>query len=177
MTIKKQIDNFKNGSIDASKSIYTSTYKILYPIALRYMLDDPSSKDVLQETYLIIFKALANFQYKNETSTLAWMKRICANEAIAQLKKKKSWDNLQLNQQQVNATNNKHNLFTNDLYQLLLRLPERQRIVFNLFAIEAYSHKEIAESLGISIENSRTLVARARKFLANNIQKKNYVAI
>lgn len=134
------------------------------------MTYDDRAKDVLQNTYLNIFKNISAMKYTTDAAAIAWMKKICVNEALKLINKNKIWkrnssiaDNLTID--------NDHQLYKDELYRTLLKLPEQQRIVFNLFIIEGYSHKEIAERLSITESNSRTIVGRAKNYLANYLTK------
>ena len=107
---------------------------------------------------------------ESDAMVAAWMKKICINEALVLIRKKKNWDKLQVNSNEEAFL--PHYEFENqELYALLFKLPIQQRICFNLFAIEGYSHKEISEKLDIKESYSRTLVARARKQLSIIIPK------
>ncbi len=140
-------------------------------------MDENLAKDILQETYIKIFKALQHFEYKNEATTFSWMKQISINESLKMLKKNKRKLEIEGAYKRTNTAFNQHELHIQDLYKALTKLPEKQRIVFNLYAVEGYKHNEIAKLLEIKEEYSRTLLARARKFLNQNISKTNYVAI
>lgn len=142
----------------------------MYAIALRYVTYEDRAKDVLQNTYIKVFENISSLDYKNESSTKAWMKKICVNEALKYIKKNQSWKRNSTTTNKYIIGNN-HQLYKDELFRTLLKLPEQQRIVFSLFVIEGYTHKEIAQRLEISESNSRTIVGRAKKNLANHITK------
>ncbi len=177
MQLQIEILNFKNRVVGADKSIYSLSYSFLYSVALRYVLNDEIAKDILQETYIKIFKALPIFEYKNDNATYYWMKQICTNEAIKHLNKSKRRQGIESSLMMDKLVFNDHDLHVKDLYGALKHLPENQRLVFNLFAIEGYSHKEIGEALNITEVHSRTLLKRARKCLVQKLSKEHYVTI
>ncbi len=139
-------------------------------VAIRYVIDRDTAKDILQESYIRIFQKIDTFEYQHDNATLAWMRQITAREAIRWLKRQKRWtqgDNT-ISSDTITAS---HPLFEDDLFHHLLKLPENQRVVFNMYAIEGYSHKEIAQKLQIVESSSRSLLTRARKRLASIIDK------
>jgi len=170
MALVDIINNFKNGDKRSAKVLYLCTYKWLFATALRYISNESAAKDALQNTYIKIYSNIDNVILESDAMVAAWMKKICINEALVLIRKKKNWDKLQVNSNEEAFL--PHYEFENqELYALLLKLPNLQRICFNLFAIEGYSHKEISEKLDIKENYSRTLVARARKQLSIIIPK------
>ena len=166
MKIFEIIDEVKSGDIQAPKRLYVHTYKLLYSIILRYVTCDSNAKDVLQNTYLKVFKNISKVKFENDATVISWLKKICVNEALHLIRTKKNWDKLQYANKDI-VTLNENELHQQEIFNLILKLPIQQRTVFNLFAMEGYTHKEIAKSLGISESNSRTLLVRARKYLSN----------
>ena len=142
-------------------------------------MDTSAARDVLQESYIRIFQKLDTFHYNTEAAALAWMRQITAREAIRWLKKQKRWKNLDIHPF-ADTISESHPMFEDDLFCNLQALPADQRLVFNMKAIEGYSHKEVAEKLNIAESSSRSLLTRARKKLAQllktstNSQKLNY---
>ena len=171
MHLKTLIQESSNGKEAAQKLLFHQTSTQLNSVAIRYVVDKSLAQDVLQETYIRIFKNLKQFEYVDDNSALAWMKRIAATESLRLLKKRKRW----------NATDNLHSsdaisdldaYATDEIMQALLILPHRQRLVFNMYVIEGYSHREIANHLDIAESSSRALLTRARTHLQSIISKK-----
>lgn len=144
----------------------------MFGICLRYAHDYPTAEDLLQEGFVKVFNKLHMFRY--EGSFEGWMKRIFVNTAIEHYRKASSRkffveiehaSNLSVNNQALD------NLATNDLLQLVQKLPHGYRTVFNLYAIEGYNHKEIGQMLGISEGTSKSQLARARAALQKNIKR------
>lgn len=165
MTLIEIIYKIKNGDKRSAKDLYLHSYKWLFATALRYSPDESTAKDALQNTYIKIYSNIENIKLESETMVAGWMKKICINEALVLIRKKKNWDKLQVNSNSE-AYTPQYEFENQELYKLLHKLPTQQRICFNLFAIEGYSHKEISEKLDIKESYSRTLVARARKQLS-----------
>lgn len=170
MELKEIIQKLKKGDRGAAKNLYLHSYKWLYAVTLQYVADEATGQDILQNTYEKIFKNIPLVDAVSDAMIAAWMRKICINEALAYLRKKKNWNKLQVNPKSEAYLPN-YEFETKALYQLLYQLPEQQRICFNLFALKEYSHKEIAEQLNIKESYSRTLVARARKRLAKLLPK------
>jgi len=170
MNFKTLIYQSKEGDQKAQKMLFDHSYTKLKSVAMRYAVDTSLAEDILQETYIRIFKNLHQLEYINEASTLAWMKRITATEALRLIKKRKKW--LQDDQQIQNTHTVSSTAFVQDdlLYALTVLSP-RQRIVFNLYAIEGYSHKEIAQKIDIAESSSRSILARSRSLLKSIILK------
>ncbi len=164
------IYNIKNRDKRSAKDLYLHSYKWLFATALRYVPDESTAKDALQNTYIKIYSNIESIQLESEAMVAGWMKKICINEALILTRKKKNWDKLQVGPRSEAYLPN-YQFENQALFALLHKLPNQQRICFNLYAIEGYSHKEISEQLDIKESYSRTLVARARKQLSNILPK------
>jgi RNA polymerase sigma-70 factor (ECF subfamily) len=135
--------------------------------------DEEDTKDVLAEAFIKIFQHVKNFDFHDEVGLEAWLKRIVVNQSLMFLRK---------NRNLVRAINIEDNhllliapveieLHAEDLYKLILELPLGYRTVFNLYVIEGYSHKEIAEQLTISESASRSQLTHARQRLMTLLSK------
>ena len=174
MSLKTNIEEIKRGSKKAEKALFVASNRHLMTVALRYVVDNSAARDVLQESYIRIFDKIASFRYENEAATLGWMRQITSREAIRWLKKQKRWQDTDI-QPFAGTITESHPMFQDDLYRSLLILPTDQRLVFNMHAIEGYSHQEIAEKLNIATSSSRSLLTRARKKLKQQIENHNTV--
>ena len=172
MQLKTIIENIQRGSATAEKKLFLASDCHLMTVALRYVVDKAAAKDVVQESYIRIFNTLPKFRYKSEAATMAWMRRITSREAIRWLKKQQRWQKVDI-QPFAGTITESHPMFADDLYRNLLILPTNQRLVFNMHAIEGYSHKEIAAKLEIAESSSRSLLTRARKKLVQQIENQN----
>ena len=170
MTLIAVIQSYKYGDQRSAKDLYLLIHPWLFALALRYIRDENSTKDVLQNTYEKIFKNIDNIKLDSEDNIRSWMKSVCINEALMLIRKNKKWDKLQ--RKKFKEVYIPVYEFENQrLLKLLNYLPEQQRLCFNLYAIEGYSHQEISALLEIKESYSRTLVSRARKLLATKLPK------
>lgn len=139
-------------------------------IAIRYVKDENSAKDIVQESFLRIFTSIQKFDYQNENAFMAWIKRITINEAIRWLKK---YNNhfLEVEESTHNEAYTSKNpsilseLYTQDLLTALQTLPQGYQVIFNLYVIEGFSHKEIGKTLNITESTSRSQLTRAKNTL------------
>ena len=133
---------------------------------MRYLRDHQKAEDVLQETYIRVFKSIHKYE---ETGTLpGWLTKIAVNCCLKELKRNKrlSFKEEELNfEKSIELPDVYDKLSTEDLLAMLDTLPGSYRIIFNLNIIEGYSHQEIADILGIQASLSRTKLTRARKML------------
>jgi RNA polymerase sigma factor (sigma-70 family) len=169
LNIEQLLQGCKSGERKAQKAFFMHFSRYVYGVILRYVGSDFETKDVMQEVFLIVFKSLDSFEYHSEAKLRSWLKTISVREAIRQLKKngwqeesidEKDWDvNL------AKAESILSELHQEELLKLLHRLPKGYRLVFNLYALEGYSHAEIASELGITESTSRSQLVRARKLL------------
>ena len=140
-------------------------------ICQRYAMDQMEAEDLLMESFVKIYRFI--HQYKSEGSFEGWMRRIVVNTALKHIKKKKIRFEEVLPEQMGEAINAGAyiHLEEKEILALVKQLPNGYRIVFNLFAIEGFSHDEIADLLGIGAGTSRSQLAKARKMLQQQIQE------
>ncbi len=169
MILKKIISAASKGNARAQRQLFDLTCDQLKSVALRYVADHSIAEDILQETYLRIFSNLPQFQYINDSATYGWLRQITATEAIRYIKKSKRWTASTALNAQDNTTFN--HVFEDELYAILLTLPDQQRLVFNMHAIEGYTHREIAQKMDIAESSSRSLLTRARAQLKLQLTK------
>ncbi|HOZ29728.1 MAG TPA: RNA polymerase sigma factor [Bacteroidales bacterium] len=156
-------------------------------VCLRYVRNDADADDLLQEGFIKILDNIRN--YVETGSFKAWIKRIMVNQAINFLKKKNQHEFYQLNEnvdfdekeQDYNQDKTENrlidaNIGPDEILKLIKDLPEGYQMVLNMYVIDGFSHKEIAEQLNISIGTSKSQLSRARKTLldkANGLILKN----
>ncbi|AYD48814.1 RNA polymerase sigma factor [Arachidicoccus soli] len=172
-TIDDLIDGCKAGNRLAQQKLYNQFSGKMFAICLRYARDQMSAEDILQISFVKVFNKITEF--KNEGSLEGWIRRIVVNTAIENYRK-----NIKL--LQVASNDNAaieladdtifDKLEVNDLLKLVNSLPDGYRLVFNMYAIEGFSHKEIADILKISEGGSKSQLSRARQILKKAIQKR-----
>jgi RNA polymerase sigma-70 factor (ECF subfamily) len=136
------------------------------------MKDQMRAQDVLQDAFVKIFTHIGN--YKSEGAFEGWLKKIAVNTCLDQLRKdKKLLTDVSLDDVSHKLAHQDYSvekLMADDLLKLVQALPDGYRTVFNLFAIEGYSHQEISVQLGISESTSKTQYLRARAYLKDRIE-------
>lgn len=167
------IESCKKGNRAAQKILYDRLASRMFPVCIRYIGDRTAAEDVLQDGFITLFTRLDS--YKGEGSFEGWARRIFVTTALMSLRKKdalKMSDELEaVRGMKAETTSQMQNIGYKELMELVMSLPPGFRTVFNMYAIEGYSHKEIADILGISETTSRTQFSRARAWLQNKIQK------
>jgi RNA polymerase sigma-70 factor (ECF subfamily) len=145
----------------------------MFPVCIRYIGDRTQAEDVLQEGFITLFTKLKD--YKGEGSFEGWARRIFVTTALMSLRKKDalkmSEDLDALRGMKAETTSQIQNIGYKELMNLVMSLPPGFRTVFNMYAVEGYSHKEIGDMLGISETTSRTQYSRARAWLQNKIKE------
>ncbi|HQN99239.1 MAG TPA: RNA polymerase sigma factor [Bacteroidales bacterium] len=158
------------GNAKMQRRLYNTYAPKMYGICLRYAQNQDEASDILQEGFIKVFTKLQDF--RNEGSLEGWIKKIMINTAINFYIKEKRYltTNLETGEgisEQVQISYD--NLQLKDLLKLVQGLPAGYRAIFNLYEIEGYTHKEISEILGISINTSKTQLMHARRFLQKQI--------
>jgi len=167
---KNLIDACIKGDRAAQKSLYDIFSKKMYVVSLRYTKSQQEAEDVLQESFIKVFKSLNS--YRGDSRLDYWIKRIVINTALnSQRKKLYMYPMVDINDVNNSAEYNKalSDFSLAELLRMIRELPTGCQTVFNLFAIEGYSHKEIAEMLEVSEGTSKSQFARARKLLQEKI--------
>lgn len=170
--VYKLLEGCQKGDTQAQQQLFEAYFGVLLGIGLRYTNDREEAKDVLQEAFVKIFKHIHNLQ---ETSHLEnWMKRIMINTAIDRYRKQVSepWkQDIEQAPEPIEPEVANQNLTQEELLKIIQSLPEGYRFVFNLYAIEGYSHKEIADQFGINEGTSKSQLARARNMLKEKVRE------
>ena len=171
------IESCKKGDRAAQKALYDRLAPRMFPVCMRYIGDKESAEDILQDGFVTLFTRLDS--YKGEGSFEGWARRIFVTTALMSLRKK---DALKMSEDldaarglKTETASQVQNIGYKELMQLIMTLPPGFRTVFNMYAIEGFSHKEIAEMLGISETTSRTQLSRARIWLQNKIKEREDV--
>ncbi len=141
-------------------------------VCLRYAGRSEEAEDMLQNGFIKIFEKLSTF--RGTGSLEGWIRRIMVNESLAYLRKNKAMQmNIDIEDAKYKVPGNSHvgeSMNEKDLLKIIQQLPAGFRTVFNMYAIEGYSHKEIAEALGISEGTSKSQYSRAKTHLQQILQ-------
>lgn len=155
----------------AQSEIYKLYADMLFGISLKYSENYQDAEDTLQDSFLTIFDKIK--QYNNKGSFEGWLKKIAINTALQKYRKKRP---LQLikevtdTEEIVEIDLEDKNLDIDFLLNLIQKLPNKYRLVFNLYVLDNYSHKEISKMLNISEGTSKSNLSRARKNLKNELE-------
>ncbi|NOR87230.1 MAG: sigma-70 family RNA polymerase sigma factor [Bacteroidales bacterium] len=143
-------------------------------ICLRYVDNQHIAEEILMDAFMAIFQKIKLYQ---ENSFEGWMKTIVIHKSIDYYRKHKNdpiITNIETAEWRAPKKQQENSLETEDLLALLISLPTGYRVVFNLYAIEGYSHKEIAQRLGVSVSTSKTQLHKAKLKLQELITKGGY---
>ena len=153
------------GDNKAQKKLYEKHAPVMYAICLRYMTNEDEAKDALQEGFIKAFTHLPKFRFSG--SFEGWLKRIFVNASIELIRKRRMHfdvDDLIPNEHQSDFIET-GTIDAERMMQLVQKLPQGYRTVFNMYVVDGYSHKEIADELSISESTSKTQLFKARKQL------------
>lgn len=171
----------KRGNANAQRELFDRYSPMLMAKIFSYVGNDDDAKDVLQDTFIKAYSMIERFAWSGEGSLKAWITRIAVNTALNFLRSRKrlttSIDNADTGEPPdivEEATSDEVNsLDASTILDMVAELPDGYRTVFNLYCLDGYSHKEIAQQLGISEKSSSSQLARAKSLLARKI--KNFI--
>lgn len=157
------------GDTKAQRLLYEQYSPKMMAICGRYMNDEMEAEDVMIEGFMKIFDKIKQFNYQG--SFEGWMKKIMVNEALMRLRSRKmikvDIDEIKYHKVDEDVS---YDLNVQELLKLINALPVGYRTIFNLYAIEGYSHAEIAEQLQITEGTSKSQLSRARSLLQEQIK-------
>lgn len=172
MTEEQLIEGCKQGKRIAQKELYEIYSRKMMGVCLRYVGDRETARDLLQDGFVKVFTCMDS--YSGIGSFEGWMRKIFVNCALEYLRKsdvlRESTDldnTAELIETDGSAVSN---MSAAELMKLVEELPAGFRTVFNLFAIEGYSHKEISEMMNITESTSRSQFTRAKQLLQRRIK-------
>lgn len=174
VTEEKIIEGCKKEDRKAQKALFDKYSPMLFGVCKRYVKNREDAEDVLIKG---LYKAMTNIhQYSGSGSFEGWLRRIVVNESLMFLRKTNNFkmtvevNNLEI-KTQVNIDDE---LAAQDILNLLDKLPTGYRTVFNMYVIEGYKHREIAEILGISINTSKSQLILAKKRMKALVKQIRY---
>ncbi|MCZ8197499.1 MAG: sigma-70 family RNA polymerase sigma factor [Flavobacterium sp.] len=173
MTLEQIISGCQKNESKAQEQLYVLFAKKLFGLCLKYSNNYSEAEDNLQDGFIQIFKTIN--QYKNQGSFEGWAKRLMINTALQKFRKTKHLEIITENipeTEDVEVEINEESISIDYLLDLIQELPERYRLVFNLYAIDDFSHQEIADLLEISVGTSKSNLSRARMILKQKIEAK-----
>ena len=171
-TIDSLLEGCKRGERKAQESLYKTMASRMMAVCMRYAKDTFEAEDILQMGFVKVFRKVSEF--RGEGSFEGWIRRIMVNTAIESYRKNlRSLNVVDIDEvyDQPQSTFDMSGLELKDLLNLVQQLSNGYRMVFNMYVIEGYSHKEIAEQLGITEGASKSQLSRARAILKEKIIK------
>ena len=169
MGLDQLIQDCQNNSIKAQEQLYKLFAPKLFAACLKYSRNRADAEDNLQDGFLLIFQKINQFQFKG--SFEGWAKRVMINNVLQRYRTEGIFELVTENLPDVADVEIETESISMDyLVGIIQELPDRYRMVFNLYVIDGYSHKEIAEMLTISDGTSKSNLARARIILKEKIE-------
>lgn len=163
------------GNAKAQRMLFEKFAPKMMAVCLRYSKDVEEAEDILQDGFIKMFSKLPDF--KMEGSLEGWVRRIMVNTSLDAIRRnKKHLGDSKLEDVDFRISSQEStmdHLLAEDLMKLVQKLPDGYKVVFNLFAIEGYSHKEIADLLGVTENTSKSQYSRARAYLRAQLEKLN----
>lgn len=178
MSLKKLIEKCAKNDRKAQAEVYQIYAGKLFGLCLKYSRNREEAQDNLQDGFITIFNKIHSFNHKG--SFEGWMKRVVVNTALAKYRNKNllSLVTEEIPEEVIVAVD-EETVSIDYLLEIIQQLPDRYRLVFNLYILDGYSHKEIAEELKITVGTSKSNLSRARVILKGkieeNFQKKNKI--
>lgn len=169
MGLEQLIEKCKCNDTKAQGELYKLFATKLFSICLKYSRNQTEAEDNLQDAFLTIFNKIE--QFKNKGSFEGWLKRITVNTVLQRYRTEKVFEIINDTiEDNVEIDINDDVVSLDFLLDIIQDLPDRYRLVFNLYVLDGFSHKEIAEMLNISTGTSKSNLARARQILKQAIE-------
>ena len=171
MTDEQIASGCKSSDAIAQKALYDKFSRKMFGVCLRYAKGREEAEDFLQEGMVTVFQRISSFN--QEGSLEGWIRKVVVNTCLEHLRKQKlQWINIDEVEESAEDGFTMEKINIKDLLEVINALPTGFKAVFNLYAIEGYSHKEIAELLSISEGTSKSQYARAKAVLIKRIEQK-----
>ena len=171
-TIDSLLEGCKKGQRLAQEGLYKSVSSKMMGVCMRYAKNREEAEDILQMGFIKVFQKVADF--RGEGSFEGWIRRIMVNTAIETYRKNlRSMNVVSIDEvyDQAQTTFDMNGLETKDLLNMVQELASGYRLIFNMYVIEGFSHKEISKELGITEGASKSQLSRARAILKEKILK------
>ncbi|WP_121666016.1 RNA polymerase sigma factor [Mesonia aquimarina] len=172
MSIEQLIKKCKQQDLKSQEQLYRLFSAKLFGVCLKYSRNYQEAQDNLQDAFLTIFDKIK--QYQGKGSFEGWLKRIVINTALQRYRKEQRVFEImhEENIKEPEVEIIEEDISLKFLLSIIQELPDRYRMVFNLYALDGFSHKEIAEMMSISVGTSKSNLARARQILKEKVAEK-----
>jgi len=172
------IQRIMNGDKAAFRLLYERYCKLFLLICRRYFKTRQDAEDMLQESFVSIYKDLKQFD-TSRGKFIHWGKRVVINTCLQKLRKKTvldDFDDIDTKGYDIGIYPEVINkLSLEELTKIIHKLPPGRKLIFNLYVIDGFTHKEISEQLGISVSTSKTQLMKAKKLLKSDIQNSHFL--
>lgn len=169
MSLDELINRCKKKDAKAQSQLYKQYASKLFSLCLKYSKNYAEAEDNLQDTFIVLFNKIEQYQHKG--SFEGWIKRITINTALQRYRQTQVYSIIDESAiEDVSVEIESDNVDLDFLLKIIQELPDRYRLVFNLYVLDGFSHKEIAEMMKISLGTSKSNLARARMILKQKIE-------
>ncbi len=166
------IKGCRKGNAQSQERLYKIVSPLMYGLCLQYAADDDDAGDIMQEGFIKAFKKID--QYSGKGSFIGWIRRIMINTALEKYRSRinhYSLDDTSMQFENPVEDNVLENMEAEEITKIIQQLSPQYRLVFNLYAIEGYNHREISEMTGISEGTSKSNLSRARAILQKRVSE------
>lgn len=176
MILEQVINDCRKGNTRAQEQIYKALSPKIFAVCLKYSRSYEEAQDNLQEGFLLIFEKIEKYNFKG--SFEGWCKRVVINYVLQQYRGQNVFEIVSENIPDTNEIEiDDENISLDFLTRIIQELPDRYRLVFNLYVLDGYSHKEISEMLSINSGTSKSNLARAKMILKDKIELNSKMSI
>ena len=169
MSLDQLIVKCKKGDVTAQEQLYRLYARKLFSVCLKYSNNTADAEDHLQDAFVTIFKKVE--QYKHKGSFEGWMKRVTINTVLQKYRGTRVFDIINEDAiEDVEVEVEDEDISLEFLLRIIQELPDRYRLVFNLYVLDGFTHKEISDMLKISEGTSKSNLSRARMLLKTKIE-------
>lgn len=155
----------QKGDRSAERHIYLALSSVMFAVTIRYAPDRATAEDLLQEGFICLFRKIKDYRF--EGSFEGWARRIFVTVALGHLRREKRVQYMELPDSLPDVMPLViEKMQANDIMSYISQLPQLSNTILNMFCVEGYTHQEISTHLGISVENSRITLHRAKLQLA-----------
>ncbi len=169
MILEQLIQDCKQGNRKAQEQLYRQLSKGLFGVCLKYSRNYEEAQDNLQEGFLLIFEKIEHYTFKG--SFEGWARRVVVNYILQQYRSQGVFEIVKENIPDEEVEIEDENVPMDFLIKIIQELPDRYRLVFNLYTIDGHSHKEIAEMMEINEGTSKSNLARAKAILKDKVNE------
>jgi len=170
MSLEKLIKKCKERDIKAQSQVYQLFAGKLFALCLKYSRNYQEAQDNLQDGFITVFNKIEQYQFKG--SFEGWIKRIIINTALQKYREKNVLNLISEEiPEEIEVEVDETEISLDFLLNIIQALPNRYRLVFNMYVMDGYSHREISEMLEISEGTSKSNLSRARQILKNKVEE------